>query len=297
MTSCIVTGASGLLGRSFVNHFSKNYEDVFAFLHSHPIQFNSDKCRSIYLDLENEKDVEQKFDAIKPSLVIHCAGLTNVDLCEDDKDLAHRLNVDSTKLLARLSRKWGSQFVYISTDHLYDGKKSFYCEDDLTSPLNIYAKTKLEGEYAALQENSESLVIRTNFFGKGTSWRQSFTDWIWNHLSKNQELSAFEDSYFTPIAIPLLQQTVCDLIAKKAQGIFNVCGSERIDKYHFALAFSNYFNLDKSAIKPVSMQSVTLRAKRPRDMSLNCQKVSDFLGYKMPTILQSFDSIKSDYIA
>ena len=291
---CLITGASGLLGRTFVNQMLQ-HTHVMACFNTHPIIFNASNHKAIQLDLNDLVALDTLIKKVQPSLIIHCAGLTNVDLCEKEFELALHLNVEVTRTLAVVSRHLDAKFVYISTDHLYDGKKSFYREEDPPNPVNIYGETKWKGEIAALSENPQSLVVRTNFFGKGTQWRQSLTDWIWIRLNADMAIPAFVDSYFTPIAISELVKGVRALIDKNATGIFNVCGSDRLSKYEFALRFSEHFGFKTHNIHPVKMQDCNLSAKRPLDMSLNVAKITKFLNRAMPTLEQSFHAIKSEY--
>ena len=80
------------------------------------------------------------------------------------------------KKLAQISLETGSKLIHISTDHLYDGTKDIYTEDDLVSPLNVYGKTKAQAENEVLSINPKALIVRTNFYGWGLSYRKSFSD-------------------------------------------------------------------------------------------------------------------------
>ena len=173
------------------------------------------------------------------------------------------------------------------------GLNSF--EIDTENPINIYAKTKFMGEKECFNENKDSLIIRTNFFGKGTKWRKSFTDFIWEELNKGNNINGFTDCFFTPISAMLLSKIIIKLINKNAKGIFNICGSERVSKYEFAIKFANFFGLDKTLIKPSKMSQHNFLTTRPVDMSLNTEKINKFIQEKMPSIIESLKSIQNDY--
>ena len=147
-----------------------------------------------------------------------------------------------------------------------------------------------------MEVNSNILILRTNFFGLGTKWRQSFTDFLWNSLSKRKKIYGFTDCFFTPISIPLMCNLIIELTEKQTTGIFNLCGSERLSKFSFAEKFAIFFNFDKSLITPIEMKKMKLTAKRPNDMSLSVEKIEKYLGKKMPDIEESFRSIENDYL-
>ncbi len=291
----LIVGASGLLGNSFVAHYLQKKWTVIACYQEHKIEINTPAYVPIKLNILQEAPIKDVLDTYKPQIILHCAGLTNVDLCEKNPTLAYQLNGESVRSFARYSAVNDAQFVYISTDHLFSGEGSFYTEDDTPCPLNTYGKSKLEGENIALAEYNKSLIVRTNFFGRGLPWRHSFTDWIWLNLKQGNPLKSFKDSFFTPLSIPKLIQITDQLISREAIGIFNVCGAERLNKFEFSMKFSKYFQLNENLITSSSMENASLLAKRPKDMSLSPTKLCRFLNIEAPNIQQSFETIVKDY--
>lgn len=291
----LVIGASGLLGRHIVKFYEKKASQITAIFHAHDIPKTTKNLTTLKLDILDEGAVKNILKNYCPDLIIHCAGITNVDYCEENKEAAYKVNGYSVKPFAAYTKRNQAKFVYISTDHLFDGKQALSTENTSPDPQNIYAKSKLLGEEITLSEDPESLIIRTNFFGKGMYWRQSFTDWLWSNLKQKKDLELFRDSFFTPIALPCLISFMNQLLEKNAHSIFNVCGRERISKFDFAIKFSHYFGLDPSTISSSTIQSAHLKAPRPYDMSLSTQKLRGFLNMDPPSIDESFDVISSDY--
>lgn len=291
----IVIGASGLLGSHIAKYYVKKGVEVIATSQNHDLVETSPNLTILKLDILDSNAVKDVLTRYKPHVLIHCAGITNVDYCEDNQDQAYKVNSYSVRPFSAYAKKNQAKFVYISTDHLFDGEQALRTEETLPSPLNIYAKSKLLGEQISLEECPETLIIRTNFFGKGLAWRHSFTDWLWSHLKEKKKLTLFKDSFFSPIAIPHLIFLMNELIQKNAHKVFNVCGSERISKYDFGIKFSDYFDLDLSNIEPGFIEFAPLKAQRPRDMSLSTQKLCEFLNLETPNIQRSFEVLSTDY--
>ena len=149
------------------------------------------------------------------------------------------------------------------------------------APKNVYGRTKAEAESRVLEVHAQSLVIRTNFYGWGPSYRRSFSDVIIEALRSGNGLTLFKDVFYTPILIETATQGAHDLMDLKANGIFHVVGDERISKYEFGLKIAKEFNLDSGLIKSGLLTDHVSLVQRPHDMSLSNQKVCNLLGRKL----------------
>lgn len=220
-------------------------------------------------------------------IVINCVGLTNVDLCQKAEDEANFLNIEIPNLLSKICFKHNIKFIQISTDHLFDGIKSYYSEKSSPLPLNTYAKTKLKAENLILKNNPESIIIRTNFIGFGTSYKRSFLDFILNNLRKTNEIELFKNVYFTPISIDELEIYVKILLSLDFKGIINISSSERISKFEFGKLVSDIFGFNnlKEKIKGINIEEKQDLVIRPLDMSLSNKKLID-LTQRTPRTLK-----------
>ena len=162
-----ITGSSGLLGQYLCSHFSKNY-NVTALYHNSIPQSGAE--HSFRLDLTDSEATKSFFTKYQPDFLIHAAGLTSVDACEENQSLAFELNTKMAENVFHCLKPSKTRLIHISTDHLFAGEKSFYTETSDVHPINNYAKTKLQAEgIAASYDNS--IIIRTNFYG-GENHRQ-----------------------------------------------------------------------------------------------------------------------------
>ncbi|HDL01341.1 MAG TPA: NAD-dependent epimerase/dehydratase family protein, partial [candidate division Zixibacteria bacterium] len=184
------------------------------------------------------------------------------------------------------------RFVHISTDHLFSGDKELITEEEPVAPLNVYAQTKAEAEVRVLGSNPDSLVIRTNFYGWGTSYRQSFSDYIIKNISEGNNITLYRDVFYSPIFTSVLAKTVHDLVELNVSGIYNVVGDERISKYEFGLKVASIFQLDPILIKPGLMAEQGSVVRRPYDMSLSNNKTIELLGRKLGGVGGHLDLMK-----
>jgi dTDP-4-dehydrorhamnose reductase len=279
--SILITGGSGLLG---ANWFYTMRNDYTIYLGINKKYINPEGGKVISIDFSSTNAFFNQVVSIKPTLIINTAGLTSVENCENNPDLAFHINVELSTMVADVAKKLSIPFVHISTDHLFEGNASMLSENEATCAINVYGYTKALAEKAVLDINPDALVIRTNFYAWGTSYRKSFSDQIIKSLRDKQMINLFDDVYYTPILAENLINTVHDLLKKKAVGIFNVVSDDRISKYDFGVLLAEQFALDKSYIKRCSLQSNTNLVRRPTDMSLSNQKTRELLGRKLGTV-------------
>ena len=237
-------------------------------------------------DLTDAESTKIILRLVKPHVIIHCAAMVDVDGCESDPEGAHALHVGATKTLVSESKTRGIHLIYISTDSVFDGKKrGAYTEKDLPNPMNIYARTKLEGEEVVLAIE-EGLVLRTNIFG-WTRQGKSFGEWIINGLRKQEPLTMFTDVFFSPISTYGFAKVIKECIKKGTTGLFHAAGKAVLSKCDFAFEVASAFGLPATCINPVQLNDVKLGAPRPQNMALDSSKIANALGIFLPDVRTS----------
>ncbi len=284
-----ITGVSGLLGLNLAVQARDRFE-ISGCYYAHPVVLEG--VRTVQVDAISLSQLDHVLSEIEPDVIVHTAGLTNVEECEAKPDLAHRLNVETTRNVVKVTNGLQAKLVHISTDHVFDGTAPWRIEDDVPAPLNVYARTKREAEEVVLEECRNPLIIRTNFFGWGTHIRASFSDWILRALAREDDLTMFSDVYFTPILINDLVDIVTQLIARGAEGVLHVTGGERLTKHAFALQLAQVFNYPTHTVRAISVDDFSFRATRPKDMSLSCGKAESYLGVRMPFVRDGLHRLK-----
>lgn len=273
-----ITGGSGLLALNWALAIRESYA-VTLCLHERMISLAGVQTQK--MELESVEDLVRTFDDARISMVVHAAGFTNVEKCEAKPDLARNINVDLAGNVAKACAKLGLPLIHISTDHLFSGEMPMLAENSPVTPVNVYGRTKAEAELHVLEAHPLALLIRTNFYGWGTSYRRSFSDVIIEALRSGKDLNLFTDVFYTPILVDTAAIAAHDLIDTKATGIVNIVGDERISKYEFGIRVAEEFGLDAGLIKPGLLVDQVALVQRPYDMSLSNQKVSKLLGRKL----------------
>ena len=271
----LITGGSGLLALNWACRMRDACE-VYLARHVHDIQLRG--ARVVPLELESIEHLLRRLEEYRPDWVVHTAGITSVDQCEREPELAREANAVLARNVAEATARLGMRLIHISTDHLFAGTRSMYREDDAPEPLNVYARTKLLAEQWVLRAHPGALVVRTNFFGWGHAARRSFSDWVIDNLGKGEPLTLFDDVFFTPILADRLAVAAHRLLERGAAGIFNVAGDERLSKFEFAARLARAFGLPDALVRHGNIRDSRLLAKRPLDMSLSNAKARHLLG-------------------
>jgi dTDP-4-dehydrorhamnose reductase len=286
----LVTGASGLLGSNIVTFLQGEKEDITAIYYANPIKFNNVRC--IKTDITHEKLLKNLFSELNPEVIIHCAAQTDVDWCEKYPSKAYSINVDATRFIAEAAKESDSTLVYISTDSVFNGKLGNYQEEDIPDPVNVYAKSKLDGESEIIKLTRKYLILRTNIYGWNLQEKLSLNEWFLQKLESGQTVSAFDDVLFSPILVNDLAKIIYDMIKARLTGLYHAGSSESCSKFEFACKLSDIFSLDKNLIMPVTIDSIPLVARRPKNMSLNTQKIHAALNRDMPDIISGLVKLK-----
>ena len=285
----LITGGSGLLAVNWALSIRDRFS-VILILHDRKISIPGVDLEVSSLD--SIEDCNYAIEKHRPNLVINCAALTNVENCEQFSEKAKKVNVELAKNIAVACNALNIKLVHISTDHLSSGLYPMSSEDDIVNPVNNYAHTKYMGELEVIKSSKNALIVRTNFFGWGTKYRQSFSDFILNQLRANKTVDLFQDVFFTTILIDELVRSVEQLINLNASGIFNVVSKERLTKFEFGLKLAACFKLNPGLINPIYKSSKLELTNRPMDMSLSTLKLTKTLKCDVASIDEQLQHLK-----
>jgi dTDP-4-dehydrorhamnose reductase len=286
----LFTGGSGLLALNWANLICNDFDVVLGF---HERVLNLTGVESLSINLESEKEFLKCVNRVKPDCIVHTAGMTNVDKCECFPEIANKINSEAAKLVSDVCLKNNIDLIFISTDHLFDGTIPNVSENHIKNPLNCYGRTKSLGEDFVNKNNPNALIIRTNFFGWGTSYRKSFSDFVIDNLRLGNSITLFSDVFYTPILIDDLVDITMKLYFNKAVGVFNVVGNNRISKLEFGKEVAKVFGLNLNLINEGSIKDNTSLVVRPKDLSLSNSKVKNFLQIEINNLPMQISELRT----
>lgn len=275
----LIPGVSGLLGINLAQEMMSDHQIVG----TDRGKLQRAPFKVINQNLLEASAIDSILDSVKPEYVINCAAVADLDVCEDNPELAKQMNVDLPRRFALACKNRNIPFVHISTDAVFDGEKDdFYTEEDKPNPLSVYAKTKLDGEWAVLTENPEAIVARVNFYGWSLNGKRSLAEFFYNNLTNNKSMSGFTDVLFCPMLVNDTARTLIKMLKKELKGLYHLVGPHAMSKYQFGVEIARKFHLKESDITPKSVIFGGLIAKRSNNLSLSTRKLSTDLGESLP---------------
>lgn len=295
MKRILVTGASGLLGLNFCHFYHRKFDLVGL---SNRNSVSNAPFKMLSVDLE-KTDITGLVSEIKPDIILHCAAIANIDVCEKEPVRAKIVNSEIPGRLAAAAGKQGVKFIHISTDAVFDGEgcgPDGYRETDPTNPISRYAETKLLGEENVLTENPDALAARVNFYGWSMGGKRSLAEFFYNNLSSETRIKGFDDVYFCSLYVRKLTDLLLEIAEQDAKGIYHVFSSDHQSKYSFGVTIAKLFGLAPELITPVSWKDGGLNARRSPNLIMNTEKLRKLLGHTMPTQQENLENFHTDFM-
>ena len=281
----LVTGAAGFLGTNVLRAAAAQDRDVVAAVHvGHACVATAGLVQA---DLTDKAVVREMIAAIRPEWVLNCAALANLDECESDPDKARAMNVTAPANLAAACAEFGARLVQVSTDSVFDGNRGMYSEDDIPSPVNVYANSKLEGERVVREALPRSLVVRTNFIGLPVKGGAGLAEWIAKSVEAGTPIDGFDDVIFSPLLATTLAERIFDMMDARLQGLYHLGAGDSISKYDLAVSIASAMGHANAKIGRTSVAGSQMKVRRPLNTSLSSKRVEKALGMTMPTVLDA----------
>ncbi len=270
----LITGATGLLS-DYVIEACSRHGAVTSTARS-----GGDRC----CNLTDSRAVRALLSDVVPDVVVHAAGLTDVDRCEREPDAAMAANRDTGRNIAA-ALPHSARLVFVSTDQVYPDMPGPHAEQAV-APVNVYGQSKLAGEQAVLQHPG-ALVLRTNFFGPSRrEGRASLSDFVIRSMAARRDATFFSDILFSPLHMETLAELVVEAAERGMSGVFNAGSRNGASKADFALAVARHKRLQTETSRVGSSTVMPDRARRPKDMRMAVGRLEQALGRPMPTLDQ-----------
>lgn len=282
--SVLVIGSSGMLGKDISQVFKENgFTVIGADINN---ICNNFLDRFYKIDIRNQQDILKLLENEKPHLIIYTAAIVNLNVCEENKELAESIHVEVPEFILQ-SINDDVKFVYISTDSVFDGEEGNYVETDLVNPLNYYSYSKYLGEKACLNYKN-SIIVRTNIFGFNNPLKQSLAEWAIQKLKSGERIVGFDDVIFNAIYTMDLSRILYDISQLDLNGIINIAAKGKYSKYEFLISLALGLGFDTNLIDKGSSQDVTFPIKRPLKTYLNTTLIESMLN--IPTIKETINN-------
>ena len=255
------------------------------------------------VDITDAVSLEKRFAASDAPWVFHFAAYTDVQGAEKEKDLreqstAWKVNVDATKSIVSLCKKYGKRLIYISTDYVFDGTKDEYNEHDTPNPLSFYTETKYHGEEAVKALGDSGVIIRIGNPYRANSkevtpkTKLDVVHRIRNRLAEHLPITSPTDQIFTCTFIDDLATAIDAIVKNNASGIFHVPSEKPIVTYDMMVLIARTFGLDEQLVGKTTYQEFFKgRAAIPQKAALRHDRI-DALGVKLHTVEAGLVEVK-----
>jgi dTDP-4-dehydrorhamnose reductase len=251
------------------------------------------------LDLEDAATVERVVRAAEPAAIVNAAAYTAVDRAESEPARAFAVNRDGAERLASAARRRDLPFIHISTDYVFDGRKcSPYTEEDAAAPLNVYGRSKLEGEAAARHAHPAALVLRTSWVYSAHG--HSFVRTMLRRAAEPEDVRVVDDQHGAPTAAEDLADAILDILQRSGgediaarAGIHHLAARGETTWHGLASTIfarlSERGGLRAPGLVAISSAEYPSAARRPANSRLDCAKIERQFGIRLPPWRQSLD--------
>jgi dTDP-4-dehydrorhamnose reductase len=282
----LVTGVTSIHGWPIFTQLHKLLPETFLY-GLRPPNSNVPDAENVssFCITEREK-LEKIRDEFKPTHVIHCAGVCDLDVCEERPEWAHSLNVHGTMAVADV---FGNDIpiLYMSTDLVFSGYNSpagGYTEDDEPNPINVVGKTFASAE-AYIQKCKDHCIVRLGLpLGDSIDGKKGAIDWIESRFRRNLPVTLFYDEYRSCVDCEEIVRMAIATLTLGLRGIFHLGGDRRWSLYDIGK-----YVLDKGGYAPALLNGIMRHQEEngpPRigDVSLNSKKLRSFIKVKEDTV-------------
>jgi dTDP-4-dehydrorhamnose reductase len=289
----LVTGSNGLLGQAVSKMFLRETDHETMLTSAEDSSYVIDIHEYHTLDITKKDDVKMIASEFKPDVIINCAAFTNVDLCETERELSWKINVDGVKNLIIAARMNNSRIIHFSTDYVFDGRNGPYSEEDIPNPISFYGREKLASENALKTSDINHTIIRTLvLYGTGEKVKSNFALWIIDKLKNNEPVSIVTDQISNVTMIEDLALGTMRIVERGCSGIYNIAGNDILSRFDFAMKVCEVFGYDKGLVRPITTEMLKQPAPRPMKSGLTTYKAEAELGFRTMDSLEGLHLLK-----
>jgi dTDP-4-dehydrorhamnose reductase len=265
----LVTGSNGQLGNELKELASKYTQYQFIFLGREEMPIN------------DKSAIEKVFQKHRPAYLVNCAAYTAVDKAESEQEQANEINGTAVGILAGFCKRHETKFIHVSTDYVFNGNASSPLkETGNVDPVNAYGASKLLGEKLAIQNNPESIIIRTSwvysFYGK------NFVKTMMRLMNEKESIGVVSDQIGSPTYAADLADAIMQIISsgKWEAGVYNFSNEGVISWFDFANEIKQLIH-SSCIVNPLLTEQFPTPAKRPKYSVLDKTKIQQTFNIQL----------------
>ncbi len=291
----LITGANGLLGQKLIEYYGSDPSVEVIATGKGANRSPQGNYQYISLDITSESEVNSIIGMSMPDVVVNTAAMTDVDMCEMEKEQCWDLNVNAVGYLIKACEASGSRLIHLSTDFIFDGENGPYEEDDWPNPQSHYAQSKLASEELFQKTYIKWTIVRTMLvYGIVHDMnRSNIVLWVKQNLEQGKPIKVVNDQWRTPTLAEDLAKGCALVIEKNAEGIFHISGKDTLTPYEMALQTAIFFKLNPSLIEEVDGSIFSQPAKRPQRTGFILDKARNELGYEPSSFKEGLTLLRS----
>ena len=238
------------------------------------------------IEITDSESIRQTFGEIRPEFVVNTAAYNLVDRAEDEPQVAFAVNALGPRNLAVECGAMGIPLLHVSSDYVFgaDAERSApYTESDVPGPLGAYGVSKLAGEDFVRAHCAEHFVIRTcGLYGvTGSRGKGNFVETMLRLGSQRPVISVVDDQCCTPTSTADLARAIAALIPTRRFGLYHATSDGQTTWCELAREIFRLANLNVT-VEPITTAAFGAKARRPAFSVLNCKKLNEAIGWKLP---------------
>jgi len=287
----LMIGGSGLIGKAVCAKMNLHNECVSTYYH------RANKGM-LQLDIIDRRVLEDIFNKLRPSHVVHCANLSGgLDFCQRNPDLARRFHYDGTVNIGRECQKHNARLIFISSECVFDGKKEIYDEKDPVSPKSIYGQYKSESEEWIQGNLADYIIARTmSVFGwDPLTLTPNALMKVYFSIFQKKKIQIPAYRYSSPTYVGDLANAIRELSASKEVGIFHLSGSSFLSRYDWLKQSADFLGWDSSFLLPqkdISEQEDL----RPMKITFDTSKFKSSFEARLHSLQEALNILRDDIV-